>query len=262
LYAGRLLHVQAPALVLYNALVPYTCQQHEALVGYCCLFTTEFVSEARRGGLAESPLFRLDAEPVFRLSPEQAAHFSQQFDQLIAALPTDPRYLAELLRTKVQLLVLEALRLRLDAPTPLPGGATARLATQFLELLAQQFPILTPTQPLRLTTASQFAERLHTHANHLNRAVREATGQPIRVHVAARVLQEAQTLLRFTSWPVGDIARSLGFEAATSLQRFFRRHMQLTPRNFRLQYEARISAGELLPAANKAPLSIHNTRPG
>ena len=54
-------------------------------------------------------------------------------------------------------------------------SASKRITLQFLELLERQFPIESTNQVLRLTSASDFANQLNVHVNHLNKSVRANT---------------------------------------------------------------------------------------
>lgn len=238
-YASQTWVIDQPALLFCNLLQPYTCHPQTPVAGFCCLFTEAFLCGLdRTAALQDSPLFRLDANPLFFLADEQLATVSQLLGQMQATAASDYRHKHELVRTQLQLLVHEALRLR-PAPTPLPGtGAAHRLAAQFLQLLEQQFPLVSPTTALPLRTPQAFAERLHIHVNHLNRVVRETTGKTTSTHLAERLLHEAQTLLGHFDAPITDIAERLGFTDVTSFYHFFRKHTGASPKAFRQQLAA------------------------
>ncbi|MDJ0366547.1 helix-turn-helix transcriptional regulator [Hymenobacter sp. H14-R3] len=238
-YAGRTFLVDRPALMFYNPLLPFACQTLAPLTGYCCLFSNDFLYGAdRTASLQESPLFRLGADPLFYLTAEQTAHLTQLFRQMQAEAASDYRHKYEVVRTHIQLVVHEALRLRPE-PTPaqLPTAAS-RLAADFLRLLEEQFPVASLAAAAPLHTAQAFADALHVHVNHLNRAVRDTTGKTTSTHLAERIAHEAQTLLRHTSQSTADIADSLGFTEASYFNSFFRKHAGLSPKSFRQQQQS------------------------
>ena len=119
-----------------------------------------------------------------------------------------------------------ALKLAPAAPAALVGS---RVVGAFRVLLAQQFPIVSPSQRLELRTAQAFADRLAVHVNHLNRTLKAATGNTTSQLLAQRLVQEARALLRHTDWPIGQIGYCLGFEEQTHFTHFFKRHAQCTP---------------------------------
>ncbi len=235
-YGGETHVLTGPALVLYNPLLPYSCQGLTPLTGFFCLFTADFLHAAGSSALLqESPLFQLGASPMLPLTPDQATAFSYLFRQMLAALATPYRHQLDLLRTQVQLVLHEALRLQPAPPPLVHATAASRLAAQFVQLLGQQFPIQSPQLPLRLSTAEAFAAQLAVHPNHLNRVLREVTGRTTSAHLTTRVAQEAKALLRHTDWPIAAIADSLAFADPTYFNHFFRKHAGTSPNAFRHQ---------------------------
>lgn len=233
-YAGQTLVIDRPSLMFYNSLLPHSCQNQVQLAGFCCQFTEEFLHGADRDvALHESPLFNLNAHPLFQLTDDQAAQLSRVFQDMMTDMASNYRHKYDLLRTHVQLVVHTALRLVADPAQALCPGPANRLTTQFLHLLEQQFPVSSPTQPLPLRTAQAFAEQLGIHINHLNRAVRDITGKTTSTHLAERIAHEAQSLLRHTDWAIADIANSLGFAEAGYFNRFFRKQIGVSPSEFR-----------------------------
>jgi AraC-like DNA-binding protein len=82
---------------------------------------------------------------------------------------------------------------------------------------------------------AQYAEVLDVTANHLNEAVRSATGATASDTIHERLFLESRRLLLHTSQSVGAIAQDLGFREASYFNRFFKRMAGTTPRAFRLQ---------------------------
>jgi len=103
----------------------------------------------------------------------------------------------------------------------------------FIELLERQFPIENTTQILQLKTATDFADTLRVHVNHLNKVLKEITGKTTTEIIASRINQEAKILLKQTSWNVSEIAYSLGFEEVAHFSNFFKKHTKVSPLAFR-----------------------------
>ena len=235
-YAGHSLLIESPALLLYNPHAPYSCNPLTPLSGFCCLFTTDFLSgPGHSTPWLTSPLFQLGTSPVFLLTEEQNAFLTQLFRQMLAEVNSTYRYKFDLLRTHVHLLLHEALRMQPDLPQLADPTAASRLATQFLQLLEQQFPVASPAQPLPLHTAEAFAAQLAVHVNYLSRVLREVTGKTTSAHLAGRIAQEAKLLLQHSDWLIADIAEALGFADPTYFNHFFRKHAGTSPNAFRQQ---------------------------
>lgn len=112
-------------------------------------------------------------------------------------------------------------------------NASQRISTLFLELLERQFPIDEAQQALPLRSASDFAEKLNVHVNHLNRAIKEITQKTTSQIIGERLLQKAKILLKQTAWTVSEIAYALGFNEVTYFNNFFKKNMLLSPLRFR-----------------------------
>ncbi|HZI25473.1 MAG TPA: helix-turn-helix transcriptional regulator [Chryseolinea sp.] len=110
--------------------------------------------------------------------------------------------------------------------------ASLRITAAFLVLLEQQFPIESQ-HPVQLRSASQFANRLDIHVNHLNRMLKETLNKTTTQVISERILQEAKALLRDHNMSVADIAYVLGFTEATHFNSFFRKYTKVTPTEFR-----------------------------
>ena len=234
-YAGQDFLINRPTLALYNPRLPYACHIQTPLSGFSCSFTNAFLAGSERtASLQESPLFRIGSHPLVELTDEQTASIRSIFGQMVDEYQSSYRHKYELLRTYVQQLVHEALRLHADRPLQY-SSATSRLLTQFIALLEAQFPISSPAQPVRMKTAQDFAGPLRVHVNYLNRVVQQLTGRTTRTFLAQRIGQEAKALLLHTEWSVAQIGACLGFGDATNFSHFFRQQTGVSPRAFRQQ---------------------------
>jgi AraC-like DNA-binding protein len=112
-------------------------------------------------------------------------------------------------------------------------NASKRISVLFLELLERQFPIDDAHQRINFRSASDFANQLAVHVNHLNRAVKETSQKTTTQIIAERILQESKILLRHSAWSVSEIAYALGFTEVTHFNNFFKKHVQSSPLKFR-----------------------------
>ena len=234
-YADRSIELNGTCLMFANPHIPYAVELHAPrLTGYSCLFTEAFMRENDRSeSLQQSPLFKVGGTPIFDLSAAQAAYAKDIFQKILAEQSSGYLFKNDLIRTYLQLLIHEALRMQPTESFPQHKNAASRIAALFLELLERLFPLESPGQALPLKTAQDFAAQLAVHVNHLNRAVKEVTGKPTTAHIAERVIGEAKALLHHTTWSTAEIAYSLGFEYPTYFNIFFKKHTGTTPLAFR-----------------------------
>lgn len=217
------------ALVFTNAQVPYGWQVHSLPYrGYCCVFTEEFLPAYTHLRAADLAVFQPDSPSFLRLDAGQADAFGALFEKMLTEQASAYPHKYDLLFHYLMECVHGALKLVPAAP-PHGAGAAVRLTAAFLALLAQQFPVVSPTQRLALSTAQAFADRLAVHVNYLNRALKAVTGKTTSQLLAERVVQEARALLMHTDWPVGTVGYCLGFEEPTHFTRFFKQYAHCTP---------------------------------
>lgn len=80
---------------------------------------------------------------------------------------------------------------------------------------------------------TDYADALGVSASHLNAICREHGGTSAKRLVQARVLLAARRELAYTDKSISDISTGLGFSDASYFTRYFRRSMQMTPKEFR-----------------------------
>jgi len=231
MYANRGIEIDKPALVFTNPMVPYSWEgDHVGPDSYFCVFTNEFLQNGNRmESLEESNLFKAGGDPVYFLTDEQASYIGSVFKRMLQESETDYIYKYELIRNQLNLIIHEAIKMQPAVAFYNPQNAASRIAQLFLKLLEKQFPVDSPQYTLVLKKASDYADKLAVHVNHLNAAVREITGKSTTAHINDRILNEAKSLLTHTNWSVAQIARSLGFDYASYFNNFFKKHAGLTP---------------------------------
>lgn len=232
-YGDQTIEINDTFLFFANPHVPHSVVQHTERKGYACLFTEAFIAGRERTEiLHNSPLFRSGGTPVIPLNSEQAVFMTGLFQKMLSVHSGNYDYKDELLRSCIELIIHEALRIQPQNGLRQKNAAT-RITWLFMELLEKQFPIESTGDPLRLRTAQDFAGSLSVHVNYLNRMVKEVTGKPTSVHIAERIAAEAKALLQHTNWSVADIAYGLGFEYPTYFDNYFKRVTGITPKSFR-----------------------------
>jgi len=234
-YGDRILEINDTVLFFVNPNIPHSVvRRSEKTSGYACLFTEAFITGRERAEiLKNSPLGNFDSNPVISLNKEQSLFMTGIFEKMQAVHSGDYDYKNELLRSCIELIIHEALRIQPSQNGLQNKNAATRITNLFTDLLERQFPIERTDEPLRLRTANDFAENLSIHVNYLNRSVKEVTGKPTSVHIAERIIAEAKALLQHTNWNVADIAYGLGFEYPTYFNNYFKRITGNTPKSFR-----------------------------
>lgn len=236
-YADRSFEQEGTILFFGNPYIPYSWETISTTYsGYTCLFSEEFFKASERTeSLQHSPLFKIGGTPILQITEEQRQFLSSIFQRMIEEQKIDYAYKDDLMRTYVNFIIHEALKLQPSEHYDQHRNAASRLTSVFLELLERQFPIESVDNPLQLKTAQDYAKSLNVHVNYLNRAVKEVTGKPTTTHITERIITEAKALLQHTGWNIADIAYALGFEYPTYFNNFFKKLTGTNPKALRLQ---------------------------
>lgn len=236
-YSDSSYAIDKPALVFTNRLVPYSWDLVEGTVeptGYFCVFTEDFLqSGIRMESLKDSVLYKAGGNPVYFLNNEQLRYLTDIFTRMRSEMHTDYIHKYDLLRNQLSLIIHEAIKMQPASAHPEPANAAARITKLFMSLLDSQFPVASLQHAPLLKKASDYADRLAVHVNHLNAALHQVTGKSTTTHINERLLKEAKSLLTHTNWAVADIAYSLGFEYASYFNNFFKKHVGIAPLAFR-----------------------------
>jgi AraC family transcriptional regulator, transcriptional activator of pobA len=237
-YADKVISVKKQAICFSNPQIPYKCENLERIVdGSFCIFNQHFFH--RFGDLNQYAVFQPTGNHVFELTDEQAEQIKPIYQKMFEEIKSDYIHKYDVLRNLVFELIHFAIKMQpADSLEKRAGGvpqinASQRISTMFLELVERQFPIDENHPAINLRSASDFANQLNVHVNHLNRAVKEVTQKTTTQIIAERILQEAKIMLKHSKWNVAEIAYALGFTEVTHFNNFFKKHTELSPSKFR-----------------------------
>lgn len=232
-FADRVIEVQKQALSFSNPQIPYKWEHTDQIrSGFFCIFNRQFFHQY--GDLNQYEVFQPHGEHIFEITDEQATQVVGVFERMFSEISSDYIHKYDVLRNLVFELLHFAMKMQPSAKfEKQPINAAQRISTLFLELLERQFPIEENHPKVSLRAASDFAQQLNIHVNHLNRAVKETTQKTSTQIIAERILQEAKVLLKHSRWNVSEIAYALGFNEVTHFNNFFKKHLNTSPMKFR-----------------------------
>lgn len=235
-YADKWIMVDRPALLFSTPMIPYAWEAtgNARGTGSFCIFNEVFVAAGEKTGtLADTPLFDLSKERIYFIDGPALERVTDFFGKMAEEARTDYAQKTDILRCYLHLVVHEAMKAAPASTYTAHRNAAQRIAELFLALLDRQFPVDFPGRILRLKSATDYAGRLSVHVNHLNRAVKAATGRTTSELISSRIAQEGRQMLRHGSWSVSEIAYGLGFSEPSSFCNFMKRQTGLSPTELR-----------------------------
>jgi AraC family transcriptional regulator, transcriptional activator of pobA len=232
-YADKVIGIKKQALFFSNPQIPYKCEHLERIEsGSFCIFNQHFFHQF--GNLSQYSVFQPTGNHVFDLTDEQVVEISAIYKKMFAEINSEYQHKYDVLRNLVFELLHYAMKMQPATNfNQQPINASQRISTLFMELLERQFPIDENHPAVSLRSASDFANQLNIHVNHLNRAVKETTQKTTSQIIAERVLQESKILLKHSNWNVSEIAYALGFTEVPHFNNFFKKQTQINPSQFR-----------------------------
>lgn len=235
-YADKVIDVQGSALLFATPKIPYNWVPVNAdQTGMFCIFTPDFFLRGKSGViLDELPIFQPGYTPVFQLSASEMTEIEYIFRKIYREMGTDYKYKYDLLRNLVLELIHYGQKLQPMSALSNSQNASERIFSLFIELLERQFPLESIHQRLSLRTAKDYADRLAVHVNHLNKVLKEITGNTTTNLISNRVTQEAKILLKQTNWNIAEISYVLGFDDLGQFSNYFKKQTSFSPTSFRI----------------------------
>jgi AraC family transcriptional activator of pobA len=234
-YADKTIDIPESALLFATPKIPYNWIPDDGnQTGMFCIFTADFLAHGKTGAeLDDLPLFQPGQVPVFQLNAEEVREVEYIFKKMHRELASDYRFKYDLLRNLVLELIHYGQKLQPVTVSEFVHNASERISSLFIELLERQFPVDSQHQRLNLRTAKDYADRLAVHVNHLNKVLKEVTGNTTTQIIANRIIQEAKILLKQTNWTIAEIAYTLGFDDIAHFSNFFKKQTSAPPMAFR-----------------------------
>lgn len=235
-YADKWISIDRPALLFSSPMIPYAWEAtgNARGTGCFCVFNEAFIEASEKmGTLADTPLFNLSKERIYFLNNDTLESVTDIFKKMQEEAQTNYSQKLDILRCYLHLVIHEAMKAAPTSTYVPHRNAARRIVELFLALLDRQFPVEIPKKVLRLKSATDFADRLSVHVNHLNRVVKATTGHTTSELINMRITQEGIQLLQHSRLSISEIAYGLGFEELSSFSNFMKKRTGTSPTELR-----------------------------
>ncbi len=232
-YADKSVVIKKQAIAFSNPQIPYSWEKRDEIIsGFFCFFTPDFFNQF--GNINQYEIFKANGTHIFELTTDEYQLASSIYEKMLLEIDSDYIYKYDVLRNSA--LELVHLAMKLQPSNNFENSkidSSNRISSLFLELLERQFPLDESNQKIGFKSASEFANQLSIHVNHLNRAIKKTTEKTTTKIISERIIQEAKSLLKHSNWNVSEIAFSLGFEETSHFNNFFKKNVGQTPLKYR-----------------------------
>ncbi|CDF79283.1 transcriptional regulator, AraC family [Formosa agariphila KMM 3901] len=157
--------------------------------------------------------------------------FNSSFQLIKTELKTNAdTFQSDILRNYLQNILVISERARQNIrTTKLNKGPDLECVIRFRDVLDKQFHML--------KSVSKYALQLGVTEKRLNAATLKIMAQSPKQMIDSRIILEAKRLLVHTTDSVKEIAYTLGFEEPTNFVKYFKKHQQVTPLEFRNRFK-------------------------
>ncbi|SIT75828.1 AraC family transcriptional regulator [Pontibacter indicus] len=200
--------------------------------GFVVFFTQEFYTRAYPDQLlSDFPFFNaLLYSPVIHLSENDEATLTPVLQMLRLEYELDAPMRNIILSRYLDILLLKLTRIFLpDGSTTAPVGKEQTLLQNLERLINLHYR--------EHKTVAFYADHLHVTTKQLNEICKQAIGKTTKELLQYRIILEAQRLLVHSDLTSSQIAHELGYFDNTYFFRFFKKHLGLTPEQFRATHK-------------------------
>jgi AraC family transcriptional activator of pobA len=230
--------VDKPCLILINPMIPHAWTVADKTLrvsGFFCVFNNGFIRTNPQLSAMSDRLLNGQESPVYFPIEVSLKFLISLFSRMRAVADQEYAEKNDLFKSHLNLILHEANQMRTAREAEKKGSS--RITDAFMRLLSTQFPVDLPLQPIKLKTASDYADVIAVHVNHLNTAIKNSTGKSTSAFINEKILAEAQSLLAYTCYSIAEIADGLGFEYQSYFNHFFRKHAGMAPSFYRKNFE-------------------------
>lgn len=194
--------------------------------GYVLIFNLNFFINENFPGqhLQKMDLFRAELIPYVYTGVKQARSLQAIFETIL----DERRYER---RNKNEMITLKILELLINCERFLKRGE--KLARRIMPLILIEFINLIQKHYTEYHSVAYYAQKLHVHPNTLNSLCKRYLLKAAKATIDLKLIAEARSLLNNTTLSVKEIAYELGFQSASHFFRFFKRHTDNSPLQYR-----------------------------
>lgn len=201
--------------------------------GKYCVFSESLIKGSAKVALAEWPVFKSNGIYTQSLTDKEYEKLADIFQDLETEYQTTYTFKEDLIRNRIFDIIHFTQKIK-PSDGAVPKAQHESLSSLFFNSLENAFLNISIASPLQNKTPAHFAQLLNTTVDRLNKTLKNTTGKTTQSLLHERILQEANVLLRHTSYSLKEIAWCLKFQETAHFQNFYKKYTHRTPLEYRL----------------------------
>ena len=214
-------------LVFQSPGLLYSFYRDHSANGYLIYFKKECFSFFKPDLEKEFPFFNILHTNFFKLNELKFQEFAPHFEEVFTAYEHANDKYHKIASIKF-LALLYQLKDFTHAFKQWEEGFTTPQ-----QILLQKFIQLVNSYYIEKRTIEDYANLLNVTPNHLSQCVKAASERNALSYINERLLSEAKSLVQFTDFDIAEIAYQLNFSDPANFGKFFKKHTDQTPLEFR-----------------------------
>ncbi|HJS54395.1 MAG TPA: AraC family transcriptional regulator [Chitinophagaceae bacterium] len=214
-------------LVFQSPGLLYSFYRDDSANGYLLYFKKECLSFFKPDFEKEFPFFDILHTNFFKLNQEKFNEFAPYFEEVFSAYEKSDDNQHKIASIKLLGLLYQLKDFTTAFKQWEEGFTTPQqiLLRKFIQLLNNFY--------IEKRTIEEYASMLNVTPNHLSQSVKSASGKNALSFINNRLLSEAKSIIQFTDLDIAEIAYQLNFSDPANFGKFFKKHTDQTPLEFR-----------------------------
>lgn len=215
-------------LVFQSPGLLYSFMRDNSANGYLIYFKQECFSFFKPNFEKEFPFFNVLQTNFFKLNQSKFRDFTPHFEEVFKAYDESKETETHTVAALKMLALLYQLKSFVSDFNQWEKGFTTPQ-----QIILQKFIQLINNYYLEKRTVEEYSELLSVSPNYLSQTIKTVSGKNALSFINDRVVAEAKSLIQFTDFDIAEIAYNLQFSDPTNFGKFFKKHVGITPLEYR-----------------------------
>ncbi len=216
-------------LVFQSPGLLYSFLRDNSASGYLIYFKKECFSFFKPDFEKEFPFFDILHTNFFKLSQAKYGAFAPHFQDVFSVYENSNDKQHTISTIKLLALLYQLKEFTTSFNQWEQGFTTPQ------QIILQKFVQLVNNYYIEKRTIEEYAKLLFVTPNHLSQSVKTASDKTALSFINDRIMNEAKSLIQFTDFDIAQIAYQLNFSDPANFGKFFKKHTDQTPLEFRKQ---------------------------